>query len=215
MHVTGDRDERHRGLRNAAPDGDDDAEERHARPECRRNALASGSRHEQRELAGEQRKASDDEAERDEGERGARVGKKRSFVGERIVRPHVDLELVHRHADSTTGPPPCCCASGAPSPRRESRTIMSTEGLAESPSAQRAGPRLRNAAALEAFMAGGWLERDPELRPHPQLERHRARRAALSQAYRGAYVFDPRRTRARPRERHVLSAFDRAATSRI
>ena len=68
---------------------------------------------------------------------------------------------------------------------------MSTESLAESPAAQRAGYDSDTPAALEAFMAGGWLERDPELRPHPQLERHRARRAALSRAYRGAYVLIP------------------------
>ncbi len=68
---------------------------------------------------------------------------------------------------------------------------MSTEGLAESPAQQRATHDSETPAALETFMAGGWLERSPKLQPHPQRERHRARRAALSQAYRGAYVVIP------------------------
>ncbi|MGB8521204.1 MAG: aminopeptidase P family protein [Candidatus Tumulicola sp.] len=68
---------------------------------------------------------------------------------------------------------------------------MSSEGIAEPSAPQRTGHDSETPAALEAFMAGGWLDRSPDLRPHPQLERHRARRAALSHAYRGAYVLIP------------------------
>lgn len=46
-------------------------------------------------------------------------------------------------------------------------------------------------AALVAFMAGGWLDERADVRPHPELARHRDRRAELSRAYRGCYVVVP------------------------
>ena len=45
--------------------------------------------------------------------------------------------------------------------------------------------------ALVAFMGGGWLDEPVDARPHPQLSRHRERRAELSPAYRGCYVLVP------------------------
>src|SRR5579863_802110 len=55
----------------------------------------------------------------------------------------------------------------------------------------RAGHDSDTPDALVAFMAGGWLERPLERHPHPQAARFRARRDALSRAYRGAYVVVP------------------------
>ncbi|MEO6836084.1 MAG: aminopeptidase P family protein [Candidatus Tumulicola sp.] len=45
--------------------------------------------------------------------------------------------------------------------------------------------------ALVEFMAGGWIDRPVPTAAHPQLERFRQRRAALSRAYPGTYVIVP------------------------
>ncbi|MBV8371646.1 MAG: aminopeptidase P family protein [Candidatus Eremiobacteraeota bacterium] len=69
---------------------------------------------------------------------------------------------------------------------------MSSERIAERPgSAQKATHDTDAPDALVAFMAGGWIDVAADARPHPQLARLRERRAALSQAYRGAYVVVP------------------------
>lgn len=69
---------------------------------------------------------------------------------------------------------------------------MSTEGLAEAPAAAaRAGHDSDTPPALEAFMAGGWIDRAPDLRPHPERDRYRERREALSRSYRGTCVLVP------------------------
>ncbi|MGA8532861.1 MAG: aminopeptidase P family protein [Candidatus Tumulicola sp.] len=69
---------------------------------------------------------------------------------------------------------------------------MSAENIAESPAApQTASHDPETPAALAAFMAAGWIDEPLDSRPHPQLERLRDRRAALSRAYPGAYVVVP------------------------
>lgn len=69
---------------------------------------------------------------------------------------------------------------------------MSAEGIAESPpSSQKTGYDPDTPPALVSFMAGGWIDREPDRRPHPQAARFRARREALSRAYPGTYVIVP------------------------
>ena len=66
-----------------------------------------------------------------------------------------------------------------------------TERVADPTSGQRATHDSDVPDALVAFMAGGWLEEPADVRPQPQLERHRERRTELSRAYRGCYVLVP------------------------
>lgn len=59
------------------------------------------------------------------------------------------------------------------------------------PDRHRAGHDSEVAPGLVEFMAGGWLDVPVDRRPHPQLPRLRARRDALSRAYRGRHVLVP------------------------
>ncbi len=69
---------------------------------------------------------------------------------------------------------------------------MSAKAFADSPpSSQKTSYDPDTPAALVSFMAGGWIEEEPDVRPHPQLARFRERRAALSRAYPGAYLVVP------------------------
>jgi Xaa-Pro aminopeptidase len=69
---------------------------------------------------------------------------------------------------------------------------MCAERIADSPpTAQTASHDPDTPPALISFMAGGWIDRAADARPHPQLVRFRDRRAALSRLYPGAYVIVP------------------------
>lgn len=69
---------------------------------------------------------------------------------------------------------------------------MSAESIVETPlSSLQASHDPDTPADLIAFMAGGWIDQPVDGRPHPELARLRDRRAALSQAYPGAYLVVP------------------------
>jgi Xaa-Pro aminopeptidase len=68
---------------------------------------------------------------------------------------------------------------------------MSTERTAGQETPARAAHDPDTPEALIAFMSTGWLERPAVAAAHPQLERLRERRRALSAAYRGVHLIIP------------------------